>query len=57
MPQLPPNPDGSEPQQPRQPTYPTIPALNVKATILLKHVSNVWRLLDLPFINCEKELD
>ena len=34
-----------------------MPTLNVEVTIPLKHLSNFWRLLDLPLINCEIELD
>ena len=34
-----------------------VPALNVEVTIPLKCLSNFWRFLDLPLINCEIELD
>ena len=30
--------------------------LNVEVTITLKHLSNFWRSLDLPLINCEINL-
>ena len=30
-----------------------IPFLHIKVTILLKYLSNFWRSLDLPLINCE----
>ena len=33
------------------------PTLNVEVTIPLKYLSNFWRSLDLPLINCEIELD
>ena len=31
--------------------------LNTKAVVPLKYLSNFWKSLDLPFINCEIELD
>ena len=34
-----------------------MPTLNVEVTIPLKYLSNFWRFLDLPLINCEIELD
>ena len=40
-----------------RPTRPPAPALNVEVTIPLKCLSNFWRFLDLPLINCEIELD
>ena len=33
-----------------------MPALNVEVTIPLKYLSNFWKSLDLPLINCETEL-
>ena len=33
-----------------------VPTLNVEVTIQLKNLSNFWRFLDLPLINCETEL-
>ena len=38
------------------PNRPPVPTLNVEVTIQLKHLSNFWRFLDLPLINCETEL-
>ena len=49
-----PNLDGSQPEQPPQLAAPT---LNVDITIPLKYLSNSWRFIDLPLINCEIELD
>ena len=40
-----------------RPPKPNVPTLNVEITILLKYLSNFWRFLDLPSINCEIELD
>ena len=34
-----------------------MPTLNVEAITPFKYFSNFWRLLDLPVINCEIELD
>ena len=31
--------------------------LDTKVVVPLKHLNNFWRSLDLPFINCEEELD
>ena len=45
--------DQDENQEPQPPE----PALNVEVTIPLKYLSNFWRSLDLPLINCEIELD
>ena len=36
---------------------PAVPILNVEVTISPKYLSNFWRFLDLPLINCEIELD
>ena len=36
---------------------PPVPNLNVEVTIPLKYLSNFWRSLDFPSINCEVELD
>ena len=36
---------------------PAVSALNLEVTIPVKYLSNVWRFLDLPLINCEIELD
>ena len=36
---------------------PAVPTLNVEVTVPLKYLSNIWRFLDLPLINCEIELD
>ena len=38
------------------PNRPPVPTLNVEVTIQLKNLSNFWRFLDLPLINCETEL-
>ena len=57
-PLLPPqNPDGTQPPQPPQPQQLPVSALNVEVTIPLKYLSNFWRSLDLPSINCEVELN
>ena len=40
-----------------QPSQPPVPSLNTEVTILQKYLSNFWRLLHLPSINCEVELD
>ena len=34
-----------------------VPNLNAEVTIPLKYLSNFWRFLDLPLINCDIELD
>ena len=34
-----------------------VPTLNVEITIPLKHLSNFWKSLDLPLIDCELQLD
>ena len=36
---------------------PPVPTLNVEVTIPLKCLSNFWKSLDLPLINCEIELE
>ena len=36
---------------------PPVPTFIVEITIPLKYLSNFWRSLDLPLINCEIELD
>ena len=56
-PQPPPNPDGSQSLRPSQPPQLPVPALNAEVTIPLKYLSNFWRFLDLPLINCEIEVD
>ena len=48
--------DGSQPSQPEQPAQPPVPTLNVEVTTPLKYLSDFWRFLDLPLINCEIEL-
>ena len=41
-----------------QPAQQSVSFLNVKVPILLlKYLSNFWRSLDLPLMNCEAELD
>ena len=40
-----------------RPLQPDVPTLNIEVAIPLKYLSNFWRLLDLPLINCEIELD
>ena len=57
LPQPPSNPDGSQPPGTPRPPQPPVPGLNVEVTIPLKYLSNFWRFLDLPLINCEIELD
>ena len=37
--------------------WPPVPTLNVEVTFPLKYLSIFWRLLDLPLISCEIELD
>ena len=44
---------GSEGDTNRQ----AVPTLNVEVTIPFKYLSNFWRFVDLPLINCETELD
>ena len=34
-----------------------MPTLNIEVTISFKYLSNFWRSLNLPLINCEVELD
>ena len=34
-----------------------VPTLNVKFAIQLKYLTNFWRFVDLPLINCEIQLD
>ena len=53
-PQPPQNPDRT---QLRRPPQPAVPAFNGEFTITIKYLSNFWRFLDLPLINCEIELD
>ena len=36
---------------------PPVPTLNVEVAIPLKYLSNFWRFLDMPLINCEITLD
>ena len=36
---------------------PQVPTLYIEVTVPLKYLSNFWRSLDLPLINCEIELD
>ena len=43
-------------QSPR-PNQPPIPPLNTEVVVLLKYLSNFWRSLDLPLINCETEIN
>ena len=40
-----------------RPSQPHIPSLYTEVTIPLKYLGNFWRSLDLPFTNCEVELD
>ena len=40
-----------------QPPQPPEPSLNFEVTIPLKYLTNFWRYLDFPFVNCEVELD
>ena len=53
----------AQPQQPGnpgdadQPSQPPVSTLNVEVTIPLKYLSNFWRAVDLPLINCEVEFD
>ena len=49
-----PDPDKHENQPPR-PDPPRIPPLNEESVVPLKYLSNFWRSLDLPLINCEIE--
>ena len=56
-PQLSQNSDGFQLPRPERPPQPPGPALNVDITIPFKHLSNVWRFLDLTLVNCEIELD
>ena len=51
---------GKTPQRPgneRDANRPPVRTLNVEVTIPLKYLSNFWRSLDLPLINCEIEID
>ena len=41
----------------RDANRPPVLTLHVEVTIPLKYLSNFWKSLDLPLINCEKELD
>ena len=43
--------------QPPRSALPAIPPLNTEVTIPLKYLSNAWRSLNLPLINCEVDLD
>ena len=50
---------GKTPQRPGNEgdaNRPPVRTLNVEVTIPLKYLSNFWRSLDLPLINCEMEL-
>ena len=49
-----PDQDGNQPPQPPQPP---VPSLKVEVTLSLKYLSNFWRFLNLPLINCEIEFD
>ena len=51
-----PGPDDNGNPQPRL-DQPRIPPLNTDDVVPLKYLSNFWRSLDLPLINCEIELD
>ena len=51
-----PDPDGNQPTRPSRPPRPAVSALNVAVTFPPKYLSNLWRFLDLPLINCEIEL-
>ena len=48
-----PDQDGIRPPPPDQPP---VPPLNTEVTMPIKCLSNFWRSLDLPLINCEVEL-
>ena len=57
---------GKTPQRPAQagnegdadrPPQPPVPTLHIEVTIPLKYLSNFWRSLDFPLINCDIELD
>ena len=58
-------PEGPRPENPGNANQPPQPAalhvqprtLNVEVTIPLKYLSNFWRFLDLPLMNCEMQLD
>ena len=39
------------------PDHPRIPSLNKEFVVPLKYLSNFWRSLDLPLINCETEIN
>ena len=54
-PERPPQP--GNPGDVNRPAQPAVPTLNVEVTIPLKYLSNFWKFLDLPLINCEIELD
>ena len=43
--------------QPPRPNQPPIPPLNTEVVVPLKYLSNFWRSLDLPLINCETEIN
>ena len=47
----------ARPENEGDPNRPSVPALNIEVTIPLKCLSNFWRFLDSPLINCEIELD
>ena len=40
-----------------RPPQPPVPTLHVEVTITLKYLSNFWRSLDLPLMDCEIELN
>ena len=50
-------PANSNGSQPPQPDEPAIPPSSKEVTIPLKYLSNFWKSLVLPLINCEVELD
>ena len=51
-----PGPDDDGNPQPRPNQLPILP-LNTEVIVPLKYLSNFWRSLDLPLINCETELE
>ena len=50
-------PQPGNPGDVNRPAQPAVPTLNVEVSIPLKYLSNFWKFLDLPLINCEIELD
>ena len=48
---------GNTPERPGNEGYANRPPVHVEVTIPLKYLSNFWRSLDWPLINCEIELD